>query len=52
MFFEHRHGDNGDELARLIILFGVVRACATFCLAFLCFCLGVAGEFVLLGSRG
>ena len=36
--------DNGVELARLIILFEVIRACATFCLAFTRFCLSVAGE--------
>jgi hypothetical protein len=33
-FFECRCVDNGVELARLIILFEVVRACATFCLAY------------------
>jgi hypothetical protein len=44
-FFERRHGDNGVELARfLIILFEVVRSCATFSLGFTRFCVGVAGE--------
>jgi hypothetical protein len=42
--FERRHGDNGIELARFfIILFEVVRSCATFSLAFTRFCLSVGG---------
>ena len=42
-FLGRWQGKLGVELARLIILFGVVRACATFCLAFMGVCLGVAG---------
>jgi hypothetical protein len=34
LIFERRHGSNGDELARLIILIEAVRACATFFLAY------------------
>jgi len=44
-FLGRWQGKLGVELARLIILFGVVRACATFCLAFMGVCLGVAGDF-------
>jgi hypothetical protein len=42
-----------NELARLIILFEVVRAYATFCLAsFHAFVFERGREFVLLGSCG
>ena len=42
-FFERWQGKLCVELARLIILFGVVPACAPFCLAFISVCLGVEG---------
>ena len=51
--FERRHGDNGIELARfLIISFEVVRSCATFSLAFTRFLFERGRGKVFLGSRG
>jgi hypothetical protein len=51
--FERRHGDNGIELARfLIILFEVVRSCATFGLAFTRFFVWAWEGESFLGSRG